>query len=188
MTNISVMAERTGDEVVVEESSRSDEVSFENLIEMYSGDVGLLANRLLGWPGDVEDIAQEVFLAAFIGFKKFRRDCDTKTWLFTITINKCRTFRYKKLLHRRKIIKKLDFESPPAADSKLMNDETFQKVRDAVKTLPVKYREAVVLRYLQELEIEEISRILGISINTLHVRLNRARERLKKDLTGILEL
>jgi RNA polymerase sigma-70 factor (ECF subfamily) len=180
------MAERTGDEVVVEESSRSDEVSFEKLIELYSGDVGLLANRLLGWPGDVDDITQEVFLAAFIGFKKFRRDCDIKTWLFTITINKCRTFRYKQLLHRRKIIKKLDFESPPAADSKLMDDESCQKVRDAVKTLPAKYREVVVLRYLQELEIEVIRKILGISINTLHVRLNRARERLKNELKEIM--
>ena len=73
------MAERIGDEVLVENSCRSDEASFEKLIEQYSGDIGLLANRLLGWPGDVEDIAQEVFLAAFIGFKKFRRDCDTKT-------------------------------------------------------------------------------------------------------------
>ncbi len=180
------MAERTGDEVLIEESSRSDEASFERLIELYSGDVGLLANRLIGWPGDVEDITQDVFLAAFIGFKKFRRDCDIKTWLFTITINKCRTFRYKQLLHRRKIVKKLDFESPPAADRKMLNDETFQKIRDAVKTLPVKYREAIVLRYMQELEIEEISKILGLSINTIHVRLNRARERLKKELKEIV--
>ena len=70
----------------------------------------------------------------------------------------------------------------------MLDDETFQKVRQAVKTLPFKYREPVVLRYLQELEVEEISGILGISINTLHVRLNRARERLKNELSGIMEL
>jgi RNA polymerase sigma-70 factor (ECF subfamily) len=180
------MAERTGDEVVVEDFRQSDEVSFEKLVEKYSGDVGLLANRLLGWPGDVEDITQEVFLAAFIGFKKFRHDCDVKTWLFTITINKCRTFRYKQFLHRRKIIKKHEVESHSAAERKMLDDETFEKVRNTVKALPAKYREAVVLRYLQELEIEEISKILGISINTLHVRLNRARERLKSDLENIV--
>ena len=185
-TNISVMAERTGDEVVVEDFRRSDEVSFERLVGKYSGDVELLANRLLGWPGDVEDITQEVFLAAFVGFKKFRHDCDVKTWLFTITINKCRTFRYKQFLHRRKIIKKHDMELHPASEKKMLDDETFEKVRNAVKALPAKYRETVVLRYLQELEIEEISKILGISINTLHVRLNRARERLKNELKDIV--
>ena len=174
--------------MVVEDFRRSDEASFERFVEQYSGDVALLANRLLGWPGDVEDITQEVFLAAFIGMKKFRHDCDIKTWLFTITINKCHTFRYKQFLHRRKILKKRDNESHPAAERKLQDDETFEKVRNAVKALPARYREAVVLRYLQEFENEEISKILGISINALHVRLNRGRERLKNDLAGILEL
>lgn len=172
--------------MVFEESSRSNEAFFESLIEQYSGDIALLANRLLGWPGEVEDITQDVFLAAFIGFKKFRHDCDIKSWLFTITINKCRTFRYKQLFHRRKIIKILDAESHPAADNKMLDDETFHKVRQAIKALPAKYREAVVLRYLQELEIEEVSRILGISVNTLHVRLSRARERLKNELKDII--
>jgi RNA polymerase sigma-70 factor (ECF subfamily) len=80
----------------------------------------------------------------------------------------------------------LDAESHPAADNKMLDDETFHKVRQTIKALPVKYREAVVLRYLQELDIEEISKILGISINTLHVRLNRARERLKNELKDII--
>ena len=77
-------------------------------------------------------------------------------------------------------------ELHPASEKKMLDDETFEKVRNAVKALPAKYRETVVLRYLQELEIEEISKILGISINTLHVRLNRARERLKNELKDIV--
>ena len=181
------MAERIRDEVLMEQYSRNDETSFEELVARYTGDIALLANRLLGWPGEVEDITQDVFLSAFMGLKKFRNDCDVKTWLFTITINKCRTFRYKQLFQQRKIIK-MDAESPPAADNKMLDDETFQKVRQTIRALPAKYREAVILRYLQELEIEEISKILRISINTLHVRLNRARERLKNELKDIMEL
>ena len=182
------MAERIEDELLVEQSSRNDEASFEELVELYSGDIALLANRLLGWPGEVEDITQEVFLAAFMGLKKFRRDCDIKTWLFTITINKCRTFRYKRFISRRKIFKKENSDYSDAADKKLRDNEKFENVRNAVKKLPGKYREVVVLRYLQELEIEEVSKILGISINSLHVRLNRARERLKDELKEIVEL
>ncbi len=182
------MAEKTEDEVLSEQSSRSEKVSFESLVAQYSGEVGLLANRLLGWPGEVEDITQDVFLAAFVGLKKFRHDSDIKTWLFKITINKCRTFRYKQFLFQRRTSDKTGPGYLPAADRKMLDEETFKKVRKAIKALPARYREVVVLRYMEELEFEEISKIAGISINTLHVRLNRAREKLKIELKGIMEL
>lgn len=67
-----------------------------------------------------------------------------------------------------------------------MDDDTFHKVRLAVQALPAKYREPVVLRYLQELSTDEITRILGISKNTLQVRLSRARERLRQDLAELI--
>jgi len=181
------MAERIRDEILIEPISRNYEVTFEELVERYSGDIALLANRLLGWPGEVEDITQDVFLAAFVGMNKFRNDCDIKTWLFTITINKCRTFRYKQSLFKRKLFERDKPDSAAAADKKMTDNEKFVKVRNAVKTLPSKYREVVVLRYLEELENQEVSKILGISSNTLHVRLNRARERLKNVLQEIEE-
>jgi len=176
------MTERTGDEILVKQTSQSCQTSIESLIEEYSDEIALLANRLLGWPGEVEDITQEVFLAAFIGLKKFRYECDIKSWLFTITINKCRSFRYKKLLSRRRLSSKHFHEIPPAADKKLLDNEAFENIRHVVKALPTKYREPVVLKYLQELETKEICNILKISANTLNVRLSRARERLKNDL------
>ncbi len=51
--------------------------------------------------------------------------------------------------------------------------------------LPAKYREVLVLRYLHEIPLDEVSLILGISKNLLSVRLSRARERLKKELAGL---
>ncbi len=184
------MAETINDELLVAQFSRSKESAFESIVEQYSADVASLANRLLGWPGDVEDVTQEVFLAAFIGLKKFRCDCSLKTWLFTITINKCRSYRYKRLLRLRKFPmtnRKASFSLNHGAYSELINTETFERVRHAISVLPAKYREAVVLRYLQELPTDEISRILDISKNTLQVRLSRARERLKQELAELME-
>ncbi len=66
-----------------------------------------------------------------------------------------------------------------------MDADEFRHVRRAVAALPAKYREPVVLRYLQELGTDEISRILGISKNALQVRLNRARARLREDLAEL---
>ena len=186
------MAETINDELLIAQFSQSNESAFESIIELYSADVAALANRLLGWPSDVEDITQDVFFAAFLGLKKFRRNCSLKTWLFTITINKCRSYKYKRKLRKMRIIpiprNDVEMRLPHAgAHSKLLEAETFEHVRKAIATLPGKYREAVVLRYLQELPTEEISRILGISKNALQVRLSRARERLKQDLGELME-
>jgi len=97
-SNNVVMAESVDYELLVRQFNRGDESAFETIVEQYSAEIALLANRLLGWPGDVEDVTQDTFLAAFLGLKKFRCQCSLKTWLFTITINKCRTYRHKRML------------------------------------------------------------------------------------------
>ncbi|MHC4314018.1 MAG: RNA polymerase sigma factor [Planctomycetota bacterium] len=140
-------------ELLVEKFNQGDEAAFDRIVEGYSADIAVLANRLLGWPGEVEDIVQDVFLAAFLGLKKFRCECSLKTWLFTITINKCRSYRYKRMLHIKffsRAAVKASAVLDPTADKAQMDDETFNKVRLAVQALPAKYRESVVLRYLQE--------------------------------------
>jgi RNA polymerase sigma factor (sigma-70 family) len=93
------------------------------------------------------------------------------------------------MLRRRQAIPKLRLRLPPnrPADGRLMDNETFNRVRHAVTALPAKYREPIVLRYLQGLSINESSRILGISKNALQVRLNRARKRLRRELTELIE-
>jgi len=177
------------DELLVEQFCRGDETAFEAIVRQYTADVATLANRLLGWPGDVEDVTQDIFLAAFLGLKKFRCECSLKSWLFTITINKCRTNRYKRRLRLRRFLQKVDKVSVSSArEEKDMDADEFRHVRRAVAALSAKYREPVVLRYLQELGTDEISRILGISKNTLNVRLSRARKRLRGDLAEIIEL
>ncbi len=176
-------------ELLVEKFNQGDESAFDRIVEGYSADIAVLANRLLGWPGEVEDIVQDVFFAAFLGLKKFRCECSLKSWLFTITINKCRSYRYKQMLYLRFFSRAAAKASvvPAYAEGKPpIDDETFDKVRLAVQALPLKYREPVVLRYLQELSTDEIARILGISQNALHVRLSRARKRLRKELAELI--
>ena len=184
-----VMTETLDDELLVRQFSQGDDSAFDRIVKGYSADIAVLANRLLGWPGEVEDIVQDVFLAAFLGLKKFRCECSIKTWLFIITINKCRSYRYKRMLHIRFFSQAAAKASATGAheeDKAQMDDETFDKVRLAVQALPLKYREPVVLRYLQELSTDEIIRILGISKNTLQVRLSRARKCLRKDLAELI--
>jgi RNA polymerase sigma-70 factor (ECF subfamily) len=175
----------TDDKRLVERFNQGDKSAFDRIVEKYSGDVATLANRLLSWGENVDDVIQEVFLSAFLALKRFRHDSSLRTWLFRITVNQCRTHQRRRMARAR-----LLFTSGARADSAdkpLMDRETFDQVRLAVKSLPVKYREPVVLRYLQELSMSEICSILAIKENALHVRLNRGRKLLKEDLAKILE-
>jgi RNA polymerase sigma-70 factor (ECF subfamily) len=178
------------DEQLVERFVLGDESVFDRIVEQHSAVVAALANRLLGWPGDVEDVTQDIFLAAYLGLKRFRCHCSLKTWLFTITINRCRRHRHSRMLRLRAFSKVATQAPRPQtgpADKTLADNEVFEQVRTAVRALPAKYREPVVLRYLQELKAEQIAEILGISRNVVQVRLTRARERLRRDLAELME-
>ncbi len=168
---------------------RGDDSAFDRIVERHSAEVAALANRLLGWPGDVDDVVQEVFLAAFLGLKRFRGECRLRTWLFAITVNECRTFRLRR--HRRlpaAIVAGVEAADPgPGGDKAAMDQETSARVRRAVQGLPQKYREVTVLRYLQGLDTQEICELLGLTVNAMQVRLNRARKKLKEHLGDLLE-
>ncbi|MFH1716489.1 MAG: RNA polymerase sigma factor [Planctomycetota bacterium] len=152
------------DQLLVEQFSRGDKAAFETIVGRYSADVAALANRLLGWPGEVEDVTQDIFFAAFLGLRSFRGQCSLKTWLFTITINKCRSYRYRRMLRRRQLSWAADKAPSPSVRTVTdnpMDAETFDSVRRVIAAMPAKYREPVVLRYLQELPADQISQILG---------------------------
>jgi RNA polymerase sigma factor (sigma-70 family) len=187
---MAAMAKVTEELALVERFRRGDDSAFEEIAEQHAAAVAALANRLLGWPGDVDDVVQEVFVAAFLGLKKFRGASSLRTWLFTITVNKCRSFRYRRLRRLRAVAleEAAALESRDRSGEKLALDrETLARVRRAVQELPRKYREIVVLRYLQGLELSEIRELLGITDNAMQVRLNRARKRLKEQLGDLLE-
>jgi len=186
---MAAMAKITEEQALVERFRRGDDSAFDRIVERHSAGVAALANRLLGWPGDVDDVVQDVFVAAFVNLKRFRGECRLRTWLYTITVNKCRSYRLRR--RRLRAVQVGDLE--PAADENqgaerpAMDAEAFDRVRRAVQALPRRYREVVVLRYLQGLEPGEIGQLLGVKVNAIQVRLNRARARLKEDLGDLLE-
>ncbi len=189
-SNMSAMAKISEEQALVERFRRGDDSAFERIVERHSAEVAALANRLLGWPGNVDDIVQDVFVAAFLGLKGFRGDCRLRTWLFTITVNQCRSQRWRRRFRLRAVTMEdaQALTSPEQGGEKAaMDKETFARVRRAVQGLPRKYREVVVLRYLQGLDIQEACRLLGITANSLQVRLNRARKRLKEQLGELFE-
>lgn len=167
-----------------------DATAFDELVAVHFHDVNRLVNRLLGWSDGADDIVQEVFLSVLKNIGKFRGDSSISTWLTRITVNKCRS-------HRRRLRVRLRLLAGAAervrrthqekTDTALTDGERFSRVRRAVQALPVRYREVVVLRYLEETPTDEVAEVLGVSRSAVDVRLHRAREKLKDMLADLIE-
>lgn len=162
------------------------------MIEDHQQRVQRLVRRLTGWAGDSEDLVQEVFLKALTGVRSFKGQSRLSTWLTRIAINACRSRQRTKLL-RATFWKKItqntrdeDIEEPDASVSQEQNDRQ-RLVTDAVRKLKGKYREVIVLHYLEELPAEDIQQVLGISRNTVEVRLHRARKMLEEMLRPLVQ-
>ncbi len=188
LSALSTHSGNTDDARLVERFKCGDGSAFDRIVSEHAADVQALAGRLLGWDGDVEDVVQEVFLAAFVGLKRFKGASSLRTWLYSITINKCRSHRHRRRVRLRVFSKpNEDGADSAGAVSESMTEDDFDRVRTAVRSLPVKYREVVVLKYLQELSTEKICEILGVSDNVVYVRLNRARAMLKEKLSNLMD-
>lgn len=157
-------------------------IDFERLVMDERERVARLAYRLLGWSHEAEDVVQDVFVTAMRQAPRFRGQARVSTWLARITINLCRSRLRRKAIFGRwfEAVRRTTPREAPAYQPPV--DE---QVRAAVRALPWRYREVVVLRYLEELSVDEICALLGARRGAIEVRLNRAREMLRLGLAGL---
>lgn len=157
---------------------------FETLVLSQQAFVERLARRLLGWESDVADVVQGVFLAALQHWPQFRREAQVSTWLASITLNACRTHRRRSWLRirwRSQAGVEAE-ETGPDADADESRRERNQAVRTAVRSLAPRYREVIVLRYLEGFAIDEIATILGRTRAAIDGQLSRGRAMLQDSL------
>ncbi|OQA00065.1 MAG: ECF RNA polymerase sigma factor SigW [Planctomycetes bacterium ADurb.Bin412] len=179
----------TEDELLVRRFAEGDLSVFDHIVERHQQRVAKLAWRLLGWTDEAEDVVQDVFLAAYKKLADFRGQASLGSWLTAITINKCRTWRRKRLL-RWKIHSAAQLDNHTCTDEnheRTFDQETCNQLRRTIQILPAKLREVVILRYLEEMPIAEMTAVLNVTENTVHVRLNRARTRLREHLGNLFE-
>ncbi|MBN1910501.1 MAG: RNA polymerase sigma factor [Pirellulales bacterium] len=158
---------------------------FDRVVAEHQARIVRLVGRFVDNRAEIEDVVQEVFLAALRNLDRFRGESRFSTWLASIAVNRCRS------LHRRRALRRrlLPWLAVPnkVEDNRAEASETGEEVRRAVRQLPTKYREPIVLRYFEGMTVAEIAEVLGLAVNTVEVRLSRARKTLKKTLQSRLE-
>ena len=144
-----------------------------------------LAQRILGDAGEAEDVAQEAMMRAW---KQAPRWVPGKarfdTWLHRVALNLC----YDRMRRRREIPTETTPDRPdpgPAPDRGLLAAETGLRVERALKALPERQREAIVLCHYQELGNIEAAGIMGVSVEALESLLGRGRRALRAALADL---
>lgn len=166
--------------------------AFEELVTKYQSKVFSMALSFTRNREAADDLAQEVFLKAYLALPRFHGKSEFGTWLYRISINHIKDYLRKK--GRAKEVS-LDDVQEIAFSNKEQTERTEQEretearrtlVQRFVQGLPEKYRVIVTLRDVQGLAYEQISQTLHLSPGTVDSRLHRARKMLRKKLAPYL--
>ena len=174
------------DRADVERVLAGDVSAFEGIVLRWQGPLVNLAYRFCRDRGRAEEMAQEAFLRAYRALDRWRRESAFSTWLFALATNLfCSELRR---IPARTVA--LDDVAEPRdsrpVDGGLEIEDRDRAVRRAVFALPLKYREALILFYFQDMDIPSAARSLGLPEGTVKARLFRGREILRSKLARLL--
>jgi RNA polymerase sigma-70 factor (ECF subfamily) len=171
---------------LVAAAKAGDRHAFDELVRLTYADTYTLAYRLTGNEEDARDVAQEAYLRAYRGLKRFRGDAQFTTWMYRITANCAATQLGRRSRHRHDVLDDTVPLPDPRTDHdpQLRADASDLRVRlaQALEDLPPRLRAVVVLRDVYDLSHESIAAELGISETAAKVRLHRARNKLREQL------
>jgi RNA polymerase sigma-70 factor (ECF subfamily) len=180
-----------GDSDLVKAFQSGDMISFDELVLRYKDRVFSLCYRFTGNFHDAEDCAQDVFLKVYRSLMKFRFESSFYTWLYRITLNTCksrlksiRIMDMKKISYMDNQEEKGDEDKSPITE--LEKIERIRLVQNAINSLPAWQKDMIILRDIEGLSYEEITRITGYRLGTLKSKLSRARHSLKEKLGRII--
>jgi RNA polymerase sigma-70 factor (ECF subfamily) len=183
------------DEELIERFQKGDIYAFEQIVHRYKDPLINFIYHYLGDRIDAEDVIQETFLRVYKNKHLYRRIAKFSTWIYTIAGNLAKTELRRRRRRRLLSLSQMghenrDYELPGKSASPEQRVDSEMKeaiIRKEIETLPIKFREVVVLRDIQEFSYEEISKILKIPIGTVKSRVNRGRLRLQKQLKYLLD-
>lgn len=171
---------------------KGDQGAFAELVDLYKDKMYHLGFRMLGNKQEAEDMVQETFLRVYLNLDRYDESQKFSTWIYRIGTNLCID-----RLRKRKPNYSLDAEvsegegmdwygmlpsDDPTPEEHFVLSETQESIRKAIDGMPDKYKSAIVLRYLHDLSLQEISDILEIPVTTVKTRVHRGREFLRKKM------
>ena len=181
-------------------AAAGDEPAFEHLVVRYRSRVYRLARRLTGDDGDAQDSLQETFLQVYRKLSSFRGESRFSTWLYRVATNAALMQRRSRARRPAESLEahlpRFDasgahaatpeqLQAPCRVDDLVDRKLLAEKARAGIERLPDLYREAFVLRDLEELETAEVAEVLGLEPAAVRQRVHRARLMLRGYLASL---
>ena len=176
----------------------NNELEFQNIYKTFRPKIYFYLSRIVG-EHEADDLTQEVFLKVNNGLRSFRGESKLSTWIYRIATNvardKLRSPSFQNMVQNRLTDDSIPEgkmptearvvwmkEKAPSVEQQLIRKEMNECIRNFVDKLPDKYKTALVLSELEGFTNQEIAEILDVSLDTVKIRIHRAREKLKKEL------
>jgi RNA polymerase sigma-70 factor (ECF subfamily) len=176
------------DEQLIGEFKEGNNDAYSEIVIRYKDRLVNFLFRYTGNKDDSEDLAQDAFIKLYRSKHLYQEIAKFSTWFYTIAINIAKTSLKKKSRMSTLSISDYDPENdkdfdipaatiePDVQANASIENEYIQK---AINSLEETYREAIILRDVQDLDYEEIANVLNVPIGTVKSRINRGREKLK---------
>lgn len=161
-----------------------EEETFDELVRRHKEKVRNIIYLTLSDRDIVDDIAQDVFITVYRSLKGFRFESQFTTWLYRVTVNKCKDHLRRKSI-RRIVLPFRDTQEDPGYEISPENSDTKEIVRKAISQLPDKMKIPLLLKDIEGFSYQEIAETMQCEIGTVKSRIFRAREALKKILLPI---
>lgn len=174
MTN----AKNLTDEELVEVIRSLDQELYAEIITRYQDRLLRYANYLSGDPAKSADIVQESLIKAFINLNSFNTQKKFSSWIYRIVHNQAMNI-FKREKINFSVVLNDNFDDGIDLEDELIKKELQQHARECVQQLPLIYREALTLFFLEDQSYEAIGDILKIPMGTVATRINRAKKLMK---------
>ena len=192
-----------GDEALAARAAAGDEPAFEELVTRYQARVFRLARRLTGSDDDAADVLQETFLQVYRGLPGFRGESRFGTWLYRVATNAALMQRRARARRPAESLEAFlprfdaagihvatpaELQVAARVDQLIDQRALAEKAWAGIERLPDLYREAFVLRDLEEMTTDEVARVLDLQPAAVRQRVHRARLMLRgylSDLVGV---
>lgn len=175
------------DQILINQIIEGDMHAFSVLVDRYKDLVYTVTIRMLKHKEEAEEVAQDTFVKMYKSLNRFKGDSKFSTWLYRIAYNSC----LDRIKKNRKHLKDVEINDITAHEVKTIDNalenmqqkEQAEAILQCIEQLPSQDSMMLTLYYYEDLSLKELSEIMGISANSVKVKMFRCR----KKLAGILK-
>ena len=181
------------DEDLIERFQNGDEQAYIELVNRYRDRLMNFVYRFVNDYEQSEDIAQETLIKLYTHKHYYKKIAKFSTWIYTIAANLAKSELRKKKSRKVTNLSQMstqekEYELPadqPDTDQAIESEFIEKRIQAAIQKLPLHFKTVTILREIQELSYEEISKIIDVPLGTVKSRINRARLQLQKELKDL---